>query len=146
MPAARFSHHAVSPADVDCAWAALQRATTWGQLAGVEDVSEAVHSPDGLLEQFLFVVAVAGQKYSGRATTVRRTPLEEMALRIRSSELEGTITVTLSPVEASTGLAVTLELAARGLLSTMFFPAITKAVGGGLPEQVDRLAARMPTL
>jgi len=146
MPAARFSHHAITPADVDGAWAALQRPDTWAQLAGVRDVSGAVHSPEGLLEQFLFVVAVAGQSYSGKAMTVRRSPLEEMALNIRSSELEGTITVALEPVDASTELRVSLELVPKGLLSTMFFPAITKAVGGGLAEQVDGLAAKMPTL
>jgi carbon monoxide dehydrogenase subunit G len=146
MPSARFSHQATTSADVDEAWAALQRPDTWGQLAGVQDVSSPSHSAHGLLEQFLFVVAVAGQRYSGTATTVRHTPLEEMALNIRSSELEGTITVALAPIDASTELNVSLELAPKGLLSTMFFPAITQAIGGGLGRQVDDLAARMADL
>ena len=38
-------------------------------------------------------------------------------------------------------IEVTLKVISRGMLSTLFFPVISEAVGRGLPAQVERFAA-----
>lgn len=143
MPSATHSHSATTKAPLDDAWTALQQPDLWARLAGVQDVSDTTFFDDGTLQSFSFVVAVAGQKYRGEASTARYTINEDIALHVVSSEMEGTISVQLEPVTASTELSVTIELAPKSFLATIFFPAISSAVGNGMPELVDNLALEM---
>lgn len=143
MPSATYSHSTTTDATVDEAWLALQQPALWAQLAGVSEVSDTAFLGDGTLQSFRFVVAVAGQKYQGEAANIRHTVNEEIALRVDSSEMEGTLSVALQPSTRSTELTVNIALTPKSFLATIFFPAISSAVGSGMAELVDRLALEM---
>lgn len=143
MPSATYSHTATTDATVDEAWISLQQPALWARLAGVSEVSDTTFSDDGTLQSFRFVVAVAGQKYQGEATNIRHVANEEIALQVVSSEMEGTLAVALQPASRSTELTVSIALTPKSFLATIFFPAISSAVGNGMAELVDALALEM---
>lgn len=66
-----------------------------------------------------------------------------MAWSVDTTEVSGTTSVEISPNNAGTLIAVTLEVESKGLLSTMFFPVIASTVGRGLPRSVDDFADRL---
>jgi carbon monoxide dehydrogenase subunit G len=143
VPSAVFEHTAVAFASQDEVWKQLQDPQTWQGLAGVEEVFDAHHDPDGLLTAYRFRVAAASQIYEGSATTVEATNPSNMAIDIVTSEVTGRISTTLS--ETAEGIAVNVHVALRskGFLATLFFPVISQALGNGLPQQVDAFAARL---
>ena len=143
MPSATYSHSTTTDASLDEAWLALQQPGLWAQLAGLSEVTDTAFLDDGTLQSFRFVVAVAGQKYRGDATTISHSVNEDIALRVVSSELEGTLAVTLEPADHSTELTVNIALTPKSFLATIFFPAISSAVGNGMAELVDALALEM---
>ena len=56
----------------------------------------------------------------------------------------GTITVDLSDGNpGGTIVDVSIELRSKGLLSSMFFPLVSKAIGDGLPDQVKDMAVQL---
>ena len=65
-------------------------------------------------------------------------------LVLDTSEMAGTITVDLSQGNpGGTIVDVTLQLRSKGLLSSMFFPVVSRAIGGGLPDQVEAMAPQL---
>ena len=58
--------------------------------------------------------------------------------------MAGTIVVDLSAGDpGGTIVDVTLELASKGLLSSMFFPMLKRAIGSGFPDQVEEMAGQL---
>ncbi len=64
-----------------------------------------------------------------------------MAWNIENSEITGVITVILSEDEPNTRITTTLTVESKGLLASMFFSVIAKAIGSGLPRSVEEFAA-----
>ena len=143
MPSADFEHTAVALANRDEVWQQLQDPQTWQGLAGVEEVFDAHHDPDGLLTAYRFRVAAASQIYEGSATTVEAENPSSMAIDIVTSEVTGRITTTLSETADGVAVKVHVALRSKGFLATLFFPVISQALGNGLPEQVNAFAARL---
>lgn len=143
MPSARFTHSTHADTTLAVAWEAMQRPETWASLAGVEEITDPEFGLEGCLSAYAFTARVAGQIYPGRASTVVSDPPDQMAVRIATSELDGTLNTRL--LDASNGITVevTLELTSKSLLASMFFPVLSTAVGNGLPGQVVAFAAQL---
>ncbi len=140
MPSASFSHSVEltrSPTDV---WATLQDAATWSGIGPVDKVWEATHADDGTLEGFQWSAHVGPTNYKGSAVTAAATAPSHMTLKLDSGELKGSLTAEIHDDESSR-LTVTLEVASKGAMGSLFFPLISEAIGRGLPEQVERFAA-----
>ena len=143
MPSAEFEHTAFAPVSVEKAWQQLQKPETWEGLAGVDEVFDVHHAPDGLLTAYRFRATAASQVYEGRATTVEGVTEQRMAIDIVTSEVTGTITTTLSEADEGVSVSVTVNLRSKGFMSTLFFPVISQALGSGLPKQVAAFVERL---
>lgn len=142
MPPAQFRHQATTSADPHHVWERLQDPTTWGTVAGIDGTRE--HTFDGpRLTGFRFTTTVAGVPYRGTARVTHSTPGRSMTLSIRSSELHGSITVTLDESNPGTILDVEMTMRPVGLLGPMVFPLINRAVDEGFPDSVERLALKL---
>jgi hypothetical protein len=64
-----------------------------------------------------------------------------MAWAIKSSEIEGRITVRLEPNGEGTTVDVNLEAEGSGMLGSLLFPVISAAIGNGFPSTVDNFVA-----
>ncbi len=142
VPRDEFSHTAIADASPEVIFAALDEPATWEQIGGVDRVTDSVVDADGRLQGFSFEVRAAGKNYVGSATPIERVDGELVAWNVDTSEVRGTTTVALRPVDTSTEVTVVLEVESKGLLASMFFPVIAAAVGSGLPKSVDEFAAR----
>lgn len=140
-----FSHTTVFSAPIDRAWKALQDASTWGSIGGVDHVHDAHHGPDGALLSYAFAATVGGSRYPGSARVVGSTPPDQMVVDIDTSELAGSITVRLRPTGHSGVITVELAVRSKSLLSGMMFPLIASAIGTGLGGNVEAFAARLST-
>ena len=143
MPSAEFEHTAFAPVSVEKAWQQLQKPETWEGLAGVDEVFDVHHAPDGLLTAYRFRATAASQVYEGSATTVEATTESRMAIDIVTSEVTGTITTNLSAVDQGVSVSVRVKLRSTGFMSTLFFPVISQALGSGLPKQVAAFVERL---
>lgn len=143
MPSESFSHTAITPATRENVWNALDDPDTWNAIAGVERVHQPVIDKEGRLRGFLFDTVVSGIAYEGRATPHAREEGRLMSWNITNSQITGQIRVELSEASDGTLLTVAVDLASASLLAGMFFGAIAKVVGDGLPETVETLAARL---
>lgn len=142
MPTETFTATSHTPASVNRAWTALQRAETWAAIGGVDEITSAVHDADGNLVSFELAAIVAGKRYPGTARTVHSDPPTSMTIEIDTSELAGTLSVVLTP-ETSAVVDVAFTIRSKGFVSSVFFPAIATAVGSGLPRDVAAFAARL---
>lgn len=138
-----FHATAATPATPAEAWIALQRPETWEGIAGVDDVTGAAHSDEGLLTAFLFAVTVGGMRYRGQAGVTRAVQAEFMQLDLETSELIAVIEVGLGHAESGTDIQIDLTVRTRSFLAGMFFSAITEAIGKGLPAATEAFAARL---
>jgi carbon monoxide dehydrogenase subunit G len=143
MPSERFTHQAIATAPIHNAWQALQRAETWAAIGGVDEVFDAVHDDTGHLMGYHFLVTAAGRRFRGKASTVESVPPGLMAVDIDSSEMLGRITVRLVEASEHTTVTVTVDASAKGILSSMFFGVVARAIGQGLPESVEGFAAQL---
>ena len=66
-----------------------------------------------------------------------------MTLHLTTTELVGALTAEVDATDDGSGLGVTLAIEARGMLASLFFPAISRAIGSGLPRQVDAFVATL---
>ena len=146
MPSAEFEHTATASVEREIAWQQLQDPETWQGLAGVDEVFDVHHAPDGLLTAYRFQVTAASQAYEGTATTVVATQPATMAIDIVTSEVTGRITTNLREIEEGVAVNVVVALRSKGFLSTLFFPVISQSLGSGLPRQVDAFATRLVQL
>ncbi len=143
VPSATFEHTAVAQATIAAAWQQLQDPDTWQGLAGVEEVFDVHHAPDGLMTAYRFRAVAASQVYEGTAKTVEAVNPSKMVVDIATSEVTGRITTRLSEADGGVAVNVAVSLRSKGFMSTLFFPVIAQAVGSGLPKQVDAFAARL---
>lgn len=140
----RFTHTVHLNALPERAWAILQEPETWGAIAGVQRIYDATYHPDGTLRSYRFL-AVAGMKpYEGSARTIEADKPSLMVVTVDTAEIEGTITTELQPSNPhGTDMTVSLRIRARGILSTMFLPIVSKAIGSGFPRQIDDIGRRI---
>jgi hypothetical protein len=138
-----FTHSTGFDGSVEQAWIALQQASTWGSIGGVDGVADAHHGPDGRLLSYSFSATVAGKRYPGRARVITSQPHDHMVVEIDTSELAGTISVWLRQEPSSGAITVELAVRSKGLLSGMMFPLISGAIGSGLGGNVEAFASRL---
>lgn len=138
-----FHATAATPATLTEAWASLQRPETWEGIAGVDHVTGAAHSDEGLLTAFLFAVTVGGKRYRGEARVAKAIQPEFMHLDLETSELIAMIEVALDEAGSGTGVRIELTVRSRSFLAGVFFSAIAGAVGKGLPAATEAFAARL---
>lgn len=138
-----FHATAATPATLTEAWASLQRPETWEGIAGVDDVTGATHSDEGLLTAFLFAVTVGGMRYRGQASVAQAVQPDFMHLDLETSELTAVIEVALDQTDSGTGVRIELTVRSRSFLAGVFFSAITDAVGRGLPAATEAFAGRL---
>lgn len=141
MPRETFTHTAVASAPIADVWKALDEPLTWESIGGIDRVVDSVIDAEGRLQSFSFDTMVAGNPYRGEATAAGREELQMMAWNIENSEIAGLISVALSEPDQRTAIAVTLIVESKGMLAGMFFPVVSKAIGGGLPRSVDKFAS-----
>jgi len=139
VPRASFSHNAPLSKTASAVWEALQDASTWAGIGPVDDVWDATHDEDGGLVSFRWSAHVGPTKYKGSATVTIAAEPHHMKLHLDSTELTGALIADIDEEDPS--LVVTLEVASKGPLATMFFPIIAEAIGRGLPQQVEEFAA-----
>lgn len=137
-----IAHSTQVAAAPDAVWTALQDAATWEGIAGIRGVHDMTHT-DGLLESFDFHIEVAGMRFDGTASVVKRTPGEAMTLDLDSKDLGARLAVRVKPDEAASKLVVGAELTPKSMIVKMAFPAVEKAVQGGLPREVEAFAGRL---
>ena len=87
-----------------------------------------------------------GIVYNGTGTAVNPERPHHYELILDTSEMAGTISVELAAANpGGTDVEVALELRSKGFLSSMFFPVVSRAIGNGLPDQIEELAVRLGT-
>ena len=141
VPSKSFKHTAVATAPIDDVWAALDQPQTWESIGGIDKIVDSNIDSDGRLRGFSFDTVVAGIPYRGKAIPAGREEGRLISWNIENSEIAGTITVTLSDKDSETTINVALRVESKGMLAAMFFSAVSKAVGTGLPGSVDAFAA-----
>lgn len=141
MPSASVTHTASIDTDIDTAWDHMQEIDTWAGVGPVSYAKNARHHDDGTLAGFDWGAEVGGKTYSGTAEVVKADRPESFKLDLTTSEIVGSLSAELTPTGDTCAVEVTLRLSTKGMLSTMFFPAIKAAVASGFPQQVDDLAA-----
>jgi carbon monoxide dehydrogenase subunit G len=141
VPSETFTHTALTPASPGDVWEALDEPKTWAAIGGVDRVFDPNIDGEGRLRGFSFETVAGGMRYVGIAVPHERLEGELMAWKVRNSEVHGVTTVSLSPAEGGTEITVALEVNSAGLLSTMVFPLIARAIGSGLPQAVNEFAA-----
>ena len=141
MPRASFSHSVELARAAAEVWTTLQDAATWSGIGPVDKVWEPTHTDDGTLESFQWSAHVGPTSYKGSAVIAASIAPRHMRLDLDSSELKGSLTADLD--DETTQLTVTLEVASKGAMGSLFFPLIADAIGRGLPEQVEEFAASL---
>lgn len=136
-----FSHTSVSTASRSEVWRALDWPSTWEGIGGVDRVIDPAIDDEGRLLGFTFETVVAGTKYLGQATPNAREEGQMMTLNVENAEIRGAIRIDLSDDGEGTFIHVTLDVESAGMLSAMFFPAIARSIGDGLPGAIDKFAA-----
>ena len=143
MPAATFHHTIRVDAPADQVWDRLQEPDIWRSVGPVQNLWDPVVE-DGVLAGFQWSTDIGGVVYKGTGTATIQDRPDQYQLVLDTSEMAGTITVDLSQGNAGeTIVNVALELRSKGLLSSIFFPVVGRAIGGGLPGQVEDMAAHL---
>ena len=143
MPAVTFHNTIKVGAPADQVWDRLQEPDIWRSVGPVQELWDPVIE-DGVLAGFQWSTNIGGIVYKGTGTATIQDRPDQYQLVLDTSEMAGTITVDLSKgSEGGTIVDVTLELRSKGLLSSMFFPVVSRAIGGGLPDQVEDMAAQL---
>lgn len=140
MPKDTFTHSAGAAAPRNRVWKALDSPTTWEGIGGVDRVIDPVIDDQGRLRGFSFETTVGGRAYRGRATPRERIETEKMSWDIDAGEIKGTTAVHLAGGADDTMVTVTLDVESAGILSSLFFPMISSAIGNGLPGAVEDFA------
>ena len=143
MPSATFSESVainVAPSEV---WDQLQEPDVWASLGPVQKVWDPIVE-DGVLTGFTWSTDIGGKVYEGTGKVLDHDRPDRYQLLLDTSEMAGTITADLSPGNpGGTDAVVAIEIRSKGLLSSMFFPAIKNAIGSGFPDQVSDMGVRL---
>lgn len=140
----RFTHTVHLSTPPERAWAILQEPETWGGIAGVQQVFDAEHNPDGTLRSYRFLAEAGRKPYEGSARTIESDAPARMIVKVDAAEIEGTITTELAPSNPhGTEMTVSLRVRPTGILAIMFFSIVSKAIGSGFSRQIDEIAERI---
>jgi hypothetical protein len=140
MPSATFSHAASVTQPAGTIWDRLQEVDAWANIGPLNKVWDAIHDGD-LLRGYKWRTTVGPTNYDGKASVVASERPHLMRLDLDAGEVTGSLETRMtSNGDGSTQIVVTLEVVSRGMLSTLFFPVLSEAVGRGLPDQVDQFA------
>ena len=143
MPSATFTETVTIDADPANVWDQLQEPDVWASLGPVQKVWDPIFD-EGVLTGFTWSTDIGGKTYEGTGTAVSHQRPDRYELLLDTSEMSGTITADLTAANpGGTEAIVAIELKSKGLLSSMFFPAIKNAIGNGFPEQVSDMGARL---
>lgn len=142
MASGRFTHTVTVAADPPAIWSALQRAETWAGIGPIDEVRDARHDAGGALRSYRWSADAAGRRWEGTATTTEAIPSERMTMALETTEMRGTITVSVQAGGPS-AVTVTLDAETTGMLATLFWGVISTAIKHGLPGQVEGFAARL---
>jgi hypothetical protein len=143
MPSATFSESVAIDADPPAVWDQLQEPDVWATLGPVQRVWDPIIEA-GVLTGFTWSTDIGGKIYEGTGKALDHQRPDRYQLLLDTSEMSGTITATLSPGNpGGTDAVVEIEIRSKGLLSSMFFPAIKNAIGSGFPEQVRNMGLRL---
>lgn len=141
MPSATFTHTAHAPQGAADIWECLQAVDTWSNIGPIEKVWDPVHTDDRL-QAFRWQTTVGPTSYKGTARVIVANEPRTMQLELDAGEMAGTLTTDLHENgDGTTQVTVALKVVSRGMLSTLFFPVVSEAVGRGLPSQVEHFAA-----
>lgn len=143
MPSATFSETVVIDADPAAVWDRLQEPDIWASLGPVERVWDPIIE-DGVLTGFAWSTDIGGREYEGTGKALDHARPDCYRLVLDTSEMAGTITARLSPDgHDGTEAVVEIHIRSKGLLSSLFFPAVRNAIGSGFPNHVSDLGARI---
>ena len=144
MPSATFQESVTVDAPPEVVWDRLQEPDIWQSIGPVQELWDPTFE-DGVLTGFEWSTDIGGVVYSGTGTAASHERPDRYELVLDTSEVSGTIAVDLAAQNPGPGteIDVTLDLHSKGLLSSMFFPMVSRAIGDGLPDQVRDLVARL---
>ena len=143
MPSATFIETVEINATPGEVWDRLQEPSIWQSVGPVQKVWDPTIE-NGVLQTFKWSTNIGGKVYEGDGRALKHTRPAHYELLLDTSEMSGTISVDLSSGNpAGTSAVVAIELKSKGMLSSMFFPAIKKAVGSGFPQQVTDMGAEL---
>ena len=143
MPSATFSESVAINVDPPAVWDQLQEPDVWASLGPVQKVWDPIVE-DGVLTGFTWSTNIGGKVYEGTGKVIDHNRPDRYQLLLDTSEMAGTITADLSPGNpGGTDAVVAIEIRSKGLLSSMFFPAIKNAIGSGFPDQVSDMGVRL---
>jgi hypothetical protein len=143
MPSATFSESVAIDVDPPAVWDQLQEPDVWASLGPVQRVWDPIIE-DGVLTGFTWSTDIGGKIYEGTGKALEYQRPDRYQLLLDTSEMAGTITAALSPDNpGGTTAVVEIEIRSKGLLSSMFFPAIKNAIGSGFPDQVRNMGVRL---
>ena len=143
MPSATFSESVAINVEPPEVWDQLQEPDVWASLGPVQKVWDPIVE-DGVLTGFTWSTDIGGKVYEGTGKVLDHDRPDRYQLLLDTSEMAGTITADLSPGNpGGTDAVVAIEIRSKGLLSSMFFPAIKNAIGSGFPDQVSDMGVRL---
>ena len=160
MPSAEYTHSVTVDTPPDGVWASLQSAETWADIGPVDRVW-APMMDEGILMGYSWATDIGGRAYEGSARTLEHERPRSLGLQptlegtleherpsrfsmeLDAGEMAGTIAIVLAENDNGTHLEVSLVIESRGMLSSLFFPAIRSAIGSGFPQQVEGMAAHL---
>ena len=143
MPSATFSESVAINVDPPEVWDQLQEPDVWASLGPVQKVWDPIVE-GGVLTGFTWSTDIGGKVYEGTGKVLNHNRPDRYQLLLDTSEMAGTITADLSPGNpGGTDAVVEIEIRSKGLLSSMFFPAIKNAIGSGFPGQVSDMGVRL---
>ncbi len=143
MPSATFTETVEINATPGEVWDRLQEPSIWQSVGPVQKVWDPTIE-NGVLQTFKWSTNIGGKEYKGDGKALDHTRPGHYKLLLDTSEMSGTISVDLTPGNpGGTNAVVAMELKSKGMLSSMFFPAIKKAVGSGFPQQIADMVTEL---
>jgi len=145
MPSATFTETIAIDAAPGEVWDRLQAPDIWASVGPVQKVWDPTID-DGVLRNFKWSMNIGGKVYDGVGTALEHDRPHRYVLDLDAGEMAGKVSTDLSAGNpGGTVIAVSIELRSKGMLSSLFFPAIKNAVGSGFPDQVADMATQLST-
>jgi hypothetical protein len=145
MPSATFTENVEIDATPEEVWDRLQAPNIWESVGPVQKVWDPTIE-NGVLRTFKWSTDIGGKVYEGVGTALEYDRPDRYVLDLDAGEMAGKVTAALSAGNpGGTQAEVSIELRSKGMLSSLFFPAIKNAVGSGFPEQVADMGAQLAT-
>ena len=143
MPSATFTENVTIDATPEDVWDRLQAPSIWEAVGPVEKIWDP-HIENGVLLGFKWSTNIGGKVYNGHGAAVTHDRPGNYRILLDTSEMSGEVNVILTDGNpGGTDAIVSIELRSKGMLSSLFFPAIKNAVGSGFPDQVADMVAEL---